>query len=61
MARDKNQCIQAAFDDEGLQFRTTVVGAATDPQPAHNLDSAQVWKRVFDPDTNSLRIVLVEA
>lgn len=53
--RDADQVLNAAFNQATGRLKVTVVGTAGTPQPVR-YDFNQIWAKVFDPSTGSLRV-----
>lgn len=49
--------LQAVFNEAGQNLATTTVVAAAATNPG--VDQATVWRKAYDPATNTLRIIYV--
>lgn len=55
--RDANQVIKVVWDATAQNFRVTVVGVST--TNGTKLSAEQVWKKIYDPATNTIRVAAV--
>lgn len=53
--RDSDQVLNAAYDPSVNRLKVTVVGVAGAQSPL-KIDINQIWSRVFDPATGTLRV-----
>lgn len=53
--RDPEQVLNAAYDANTNRLKATVVGTAGTPRSVR-IDHKQIWSKVFDAATGSLRV-----
>ena len=53
--RDAAQVLNAAYDPNTNRLKATVVGTAGTPRPVR-VDHNQIWSKIFDSATGSLRV-----